>query len=104
MEQANWVAVLVAFFTLVGTLGGFVVSNHFELKREDARDVRDRDRQWRDRQLTTIDALQTALIESFQGLWTGKGALERAKIEAELAKLKGETPSYPDLTKEQWHQ
>jgi hypothetical protein len=104
MQEANWVAIWVTFFTLVGTLGGFVVSNHYELKREEARDVHDRDRQWRERQLTTIDALQTALIEAFEGLWTGKGVVERAKAEADLARLKGEIPSYPEPTKEQWHQ
>jgi hypothetical protein len=104
MQEANLVAILLACFTLVGTLGGFWVSNHFELKREESRDVRDRDRQWRERQLTTIDALQTASIEALHGLWTGKAVSEKAMAEADLAKLKGEFPSYPDLTEEQWHQ
>ena len=104
MQESSWVAIIVGVLTVAGTLFGFGVSNWFESKREERQDIRNRERQWRDRQLESIAELQVALLESMQGTWTASLAWENAKLTTEIASAAGVLPKLPDITKEQWHQ
>jgi hypothetical protein len=104
MQESNWVAVIVGVLTVAGTLGGFIVSNWFELRREERQNVCDRDREWRERQLESIAELQVALLAALYATNAALRFNEKVTVATLASLAAGQVPSVPNTSKEQWHQ
>jgi hypothetical protein len=95
---------LEAWQSLITFALGYVLASWQEGRRDRQQDRRNRDQQWRERQLNAIAECQVAIAESMHGVWLTNRALENYFVTTVERISAGKMPEFPEVTDEKWHQ